>query len=117
VLWLWLRESPVVRQEFSNPANGMGGNAREDIFEPGEGVDTLARWQEATKLRSTAAVLPPWSLPKNIQLFRPVLFSIRTLCRCRFHQRESHRLLFLEPFAPNVEGLFGKPLFFTKLLH
>src|SRR5215475_12446334 len=27
------------------------------------------RWQDATKLRSTAAVLPPWSLPKNIQLF------------------------------------------------
>ena len=32
---------------------------------------TLARWQEATKLRNPAAVLPPWSLPKNIQLFRP----------------------------------------------
>jgi len=30
-----------------------------------------ARWQEATKLRNTAAVLPPWSLPKKIQLRRP----------------------------------------------
>jgi hypothetical protein len=32
---------------------------------------TPARWQEATKLRNTAAVLPPWSLPKKIQLRRP----------------------------------------------
>ena len=32
---------------------------------------TPARWQEATKLRSTAAALPPWSLPKNIQLLQP----------------------------------------------
>ena len=31
---------------------------------------TSVRWQEATKLRSTAAVWPPWSLPKNVQLFR-----------------------------------------------
>ncbi|PYT21995.1 MAG: hypothetical protein DMG57_36815 [Acidobacteria bacterium] len=26
-----------------------------------------------------------------------------------FHQRESHRLLFPQPFAPKVEGLFGFP--------
>ncbi len=32
---------------------------------------TPALWQEATKLPSTAAVVPPWSLPKNIQLLRP----------------------------------------------
>jgi len=32
---------------------------------------TPARWQEATKLRKTAAVLRPRSLPKNIQLRRP----------------------------------------------
>jgi len=32
---------------------------------------TPARWQEATKLRNTAAVLPPWSLPKKVQLRRP----------------------------------------------
>ncbi|HUE02923.1 MAG TPA: hypothetical protein VMR62_25370 [Bryobacteraceae bacterium] len=32
---------------------------------------TPTRWQEATKLRKTAAVLPPWSLPKKVQLRRP----------------------------------------------
>ena len=32
---------------------------------------TPTRWQEAVKLRRTGAVLPPWSLPKNIQLLRP----------------------------------------------
>ena len=31
---------------------------------------TPARWQDATKLRNTAAVLPPWSLPKKVQLRR-----------------------------------------------
>ena len=33
---------------------------------------TPHRLQEATKLRSTAAVLPPLSLPKNVQLPRPL---------------------------------------------
>ena len=28
--------------------------------------------QEATKLRKIAIVLPPRSLPKNVQLFRPI---------------------------------------------
>ena len=32
---------------------------------------TFTSSQEATKLRSTAAVLPPRSLPKNVQLLRP----------------------------------------------
>jgi hypothetical protein len=32
---------------------------------------TLTGWQEATKLRRIAAVLPQWSLPKKIQLLRP----------------------------------------------
>ena len=32
---------------------------------------TFASSQEVTKLRSTAAVRPPRSLPKNVQLFRP----------------------------------------------
>ena len=31
----------------------------------------FASSQEVTKLRSTAAVLPPLSLPKNVQLLRP----------------------------------------------
>ena len=31
----------------------------------------LTSSQEETKLRSTAAVLPPLSLPKKVQLFRP----------------------------------------------
>src|SRR6266852_5925113 len=33
------------------------------------------RLQEAIKLRSTAAVLPPLSLPKNVQLPRPSAIS------------------------------------------
>ena len=32
---------------------------------------TAHRLQDATKLRSTAAVLPPLSLPKNVELPRP----------------------------------------------
>src|SRR5271165_4149819 len=36
---------------------------------------TLDRLQEAMKLRSTAAVLPPPSLPKNVQLPRPMAMS------------------------------------------
>jgi hypothetical protein len=32
---------------------------------------TFTNSQEVTKLRNTAAVLPPRSLPKNVQLFRP----------------------------------------------
>jgi hypothetical protein len=41
--------------------------------------ETRQRLQEATKLRSTAAVLPPVSLPKNVQLPRPSAISIRPL--------------------------------------
>jgi hypothetical protein len=46
---------------------------------------TPARWQEATKLRSTAAVLPPPSLPKNSQLFRPTATPrmARSVALCR----------------------------------
>src|SRR5436305_3608823 len=36
---------------------------------------TPQRLQEAMKLRSTAAVLPPPSLPKNVQLPRPSAIS------------------------------------------
>ncbi len=36
-----------------------------------ENGSTPHRLKEATKLRSTAAVLPPLSLPKNVQLPRP----------------------------------------------
>jgi hypothetical protein len=32
---------------------------------------TPTRWQDATRLRSTGAVLPPSSLPKNVQFARP----------------------------------------------
>src|SRR5579862_6726527 len=39
---------------------------------PGSGLlSSRHRLQEATKLRSTAAVLPPVSLPKKVQLTRP----------------------------------------------
>ena len=46
---------------------------------------TPARWQEATKLRNTAAVLPPWSLPKNVQLRRPTAIPRmdRSVALCR----------------------------------
>ena len=36
---------------------------------------TPHRLQEAMKLRNTAAVLPPLSLPKNVQLPRPSAIS------------------------------------------
>ena len=36
---------------------------------------TPHRLQDATKLRSMAAVLPPLSLPKNVQLPRPSAIS------------------------------------------
>ena len=38
-----------------------------------------ARWQVATKLRRTAAVLPPWSLPKKIQLLRLSRYALARL--------------------------------------
>src|SRR5207302_9742377 len=31
---------PVVRQEFGQSGNGMGGDAGEDILEPGEWIDS-----------------------------------------------------------------------------
>src|SRR5690349_23688480 len=31
---------PVVWEEFSNPTNGMRGDAGENVFEPGEGLDS-----------------------------------------------------------------------------
>src|ERR1044071_3826785 len=36
---------------------------------------TRLRLQEAMKLRSTAAVFPPLSLPKNVQLPRPIAIT------------------------------------------
>ena len=36
---------------------------------------TPERLQDAIKLRNTAAVLPPWSLPKNVQFPRPRAIS------------------------------------------
>lgn len=44
-----------------------------------------ARWQDATKLRSTAAVLPPSSLPKKTQLLRPTATPriARSVALCR----------------------------------
>jgi hypothetical protein len=40
---------------------------------------TPLRLQEAMKLRSTAAVLPPLSLPKNVQFVRPSAISVGSL--------------------------------------
>ena len=38
---------------------------------------TLASSHDATKLRSTAIVLPPRSLPTNVQLWRPIAMPRR----------------------------------------
>ena len=48
---------------------------RESTSENHANGSTLHRLQEAMKLRSTAAVLPPLSLPKNVQLPRPSAMS------------------------------------------
>ena len=62
--------SPAVRQQLIELLNRALTDAGEDVLQPGEGINRC-RSQEATKLRSTAVVLPPSSLPKKIQLFRP----------------------------------------------
>ena len=61
---------PAVRKEFFESANGMRRNAREDVVEPDERVH-LTGSHDATKLCKTAAVRPPTSLPKKVQLLRP----------------------------------------------
>jgi len=59
-----------MRQQFLEPLEGMFGDAAENVAEPGKGINP-DKLQEETKLRSTAAVLPPLSLPKKVQLLRP----------------------------------------------
>ena len=46
---------------------------------------TPMRWQDATRLRKTAAVLPPSSLPKNVQFARPTAMPriARSTALCR----------------------------------
>lgn len=63
-----------------NPANGS----------------MLTSSQEETKLRSTAAILPPLSLPKKVQLLRPTgslgyLAQLLTRRLQRFHQAQPVR--------------------------
>jgi hypothetical protein len=41
-LGLSLSGSPVVRQKLGKAVNGMAGDAKEDIFEPGKGIDVHA---------------------------------------------------------------------------
>ena len=60
---------PVVRQQFTQPGDGVRGNSRKHIPEPGERLNAAAlAGEEAMKLRSTAAVLPP--LPRPIAMSR-----------------------------------------------
>lgn len=59
---------PVVPQ-FSEPIHGTLGIARAHIAEPGERLDSAAL-ADSDGILNTARVLPPWSLPKNIQLPR-----------------------------------------------
>jgi hypothetical protein len=44
-----------VREKLVEFLDGMSRDAGEDFFKAGEGID-FTRWQEAMKLRSTAAV-------------------------------------------------------------
>jgi len=60
-----VRWHPIVWQQLGQSVNGMRSDAGDDIFQPSERIDP--RRHEATRLRSTAAVLPPRSLPKNFQ--------------------------------------------------
>ena len=76
---------PVVRQKVGE--RGMIGDAAENVFEPEERIDSDAL-TGSHELRSTAAVLPPSSLPKNTQLLRPtatprIARSVPLLSICR----------------------------------
>lgn len=82
---------PVVREQFSEPIHGMCSNAREHIAETGERLD--APTFVATTLINTAAVLPPWSLPKKVQLPRIAVLEETRECiplvqRKEFQRRE-----------------------------
>ena len=61
---------PAVRQQVIELLDRTLSYPREHVLEPGERVH-VRHSQEATKLRSTAIVLPPRSLPTKVQLFRP----------------------------------------------
>src|SRR5579872_7306192 len=55
VLGSGLRGLPVMRQQFGEPGDGMGSDAREDILEPGVGIDShaLARGHETLAASSS----------------------------------------------------------------
>ena len=66
------QDSSDQRSGRSSSSRVMGWEAiRESISWNQANGSTFTSSQEATKLRSTAAVLPPRSLPKNVQLLRP----------------------------------------------
>jgi hypothetical protein len=95
-------ERPAIWQKLVEPGDGMGGDPREHILEPGKRVH-LYQFTEATKLRSTAAVLPPRSLPKNVQLFR-MLTKYRGF-RAR-DKRGSRRLTEAESYRSGIRTWF-----------
>ena len=77
---------------------------------------TPFRLQEAMKLRSTAAVLPPLSLPKKVQLPRPSAISrlARSVAPLSISNSPSSRKRVSASYWFNAyrtaapEGLFGK---------
>jgi len=52
-----LRGRPVVRQKLGEPGNGMGGDAGEDILEPGEGKNML-RPTVTPRIARSGGVMP-----------------------------------------------------------
>src|SRR5690242_348088 len=52
-----VRGYPVVRQEFGDAGDGMGRDTRQDVLQPGEGIDRdpLARCDEASEHRRRPA--------------------------------------------------------------
>ncbi len=76
---IWARVEPpeeayaTAQKCGSSSSSLVMGNSpiRESTSRNQENGSTLTSSQEVTKLRSTAAVLPPRSLPKKVQLARP----------------------------------------------
>lgn len=63
-----------MRKQLLDAVDRVRRNPREHIPEPGERLDRIAP-AHRVKLSSTAAVLPPWSLPKKVQFPRPIAVS------------------------------------------
>ena len=73
-----------MRQQFTEFLNGMLCNSRENVLEPGERI-YLREFAGPNEAAQDCIVLPPRSLPTNIQLCRPtaMLRNERSLWLCR----------------------------------